>query len=163
MVLCSYVLMGFWFCGFMVLWFYGFGNLPNLHFLLSGRSWSHLHDFQGFIKRIGGIFRCPSFRKLTNIRHRAARHQWIVIILGLGSQSWDLGSLNCFEGPQDSFPDFPGFPAWLFCRTFCCCDFSYPVFLTLHQKASQNGVQIDPKSMKNDVGSHLEKSVRKCT
>ena len=25
------------------------------------------------------------------------------------------------------------------------------------QKASQNGVQIDSKSMKNDVGSHLEK------
>ena len=38
----------------------------KIHSMFSGRYWSHIEDFRDFIKRIGGIVRCPSFRKLTN-------------------------------------------------------------------------------------------------
>ena len=47
---------------------------------------------------------------LNDIRHRAARHQWSVSNALLGSQSWDLGSLDCFKGPQDPGADLLGFP-----------------------------------------------------
>ena len=43
------------------------------------------------------------------IRHRAARHQWSVsnaLVRFTSRRIWE--SLNCFKGPQDPFPDFPG-------------------------------------------------------
>ena len=60
-----------------VSWFLGFKDLPNFHFMSTGRFcsispnfhsmffgryWSHIQDIQEFIRRIFGLFRCPSFR-----------------------------------------------------------------------------------------------------
>ena len=39
--------------------------LPNFHFMFSGRYWSRIQDFQEFIRRIVGIFRHPSFPKVS--------------------------------------------------------------------------------------------------
>ena len=42
--------------------------LSNYHFLFSGRYWSHIQDFQEFIRRISMAVRCPSFPKITKSR-----------------------------------------------------------------------------------------------
>ncbi len=52
--------------GFKVSWFQSFlvskfEDLPNFHFMFSGRYWSHIQDFQEFVRRIVGICRSPSF------------------------------------------------------------------------------------------------------
>ena len=82
-----------WFLGFSVSWFQNFlvskclgfevswfpsllvskcqsfndPMLPKFHFMLSGRYWSHLQDFQDFIRQIFIMLWCPSFPKSTNI------------------------------------------------------------------------------------------------
>ena len=53
-----------WFESFLVSWFQSFKELPNVHFMFSGRYWSHIQDFQDFIWRIVGICWCPPFRKI---------------------------------------------------------------------------------------------------
>ena len=87
------------------------------------------------------------------------------LIPELGLPVLGSGSLNCFKGPQDPGPDLPGsigISRLIFCRYVFAVFFDILFSEFYHQKASQNGVQIDPKSMKSDVGSLLEKSIRRC-
>ena len=65
-----------WFLGFKVSKFQRLRNieyfledidpiLPTCHCMFSGRYRSHVQDFGEFIRRIDGICRCPTFRKLS--------------------------------------------------------------------------------------------------
>ena len=64
-LLWIYGFMALWFYGLMALCFLGFKNLSNFHFMFSGRYWSHIEDFQDFVRRIFIMFRRPSFAKLS--------------------------------------------------------------------------------------------------
>ena len=58
----------FWFRSFLVSKFQSIKNhfiLAELHFVVSGRYWSHIQAFHEFIKRIAGIFRHASFPRLS--------------------------------------------------------------------------------------------------
>ena len=50
-----------WFRSFLVPWFQRFKGLPNCHFMFSGRYWSHIQDYQDFIRRVDGSSRHLSF------------------------------------------------------------------------------------------------------
>ena len=62
-------------------------------------------------------------------------------------QSWDP-EIVCFKGGQGSVPQLPFFGRMTFLQVCFCRVFLYLFFATLNQKASRNGVQIEPKSMK---------------
>ena len=53
-------------------------------------------------------FHTPKLKTKKNATMPPFRHQWSVSNALRGSQSWDLGSLNCFKGPQDPVPGLRG-------------------------------------------------------
>ena len=94
--------------------------LPKSHFMFSSIYWSHIQDFQDFIRRVVGIIRRPSFAKCSSFSIfrtlRFAKNnsskvtwdflgfsevswclkKWIILILGLGTRpevlkSWKFG------------------------------------------------------------------------
>ena len=79
LLVCLFVFWGgSWFVGFLICWLLGFKvswfqsfkindpKLPEFHFMFFDRAWSHIQDFQYFIRRIVGIYRRhPPFSKST--------------------------------------------------------------------------------------------------
>ena len=82
------------------------------------------------------------------IRHCAAKHQWSVIMPGLGCQP---GILDSFKGPQGEVPGLVGIGRMTFLQVCFCCVFLYPFFLTLTPtsipKWSPTRPNIDEKMM----------------
>ena len=52
--------------GFEMFWFQSFEDLPNFQFMISGRYWSHVQDFQNCLRRISMICRCRPLQICVN-------------------------------------------------------------------------------------------------
>ena len=123
----------------MLLWFYSFRvswfkKSPNVNFIFSGSYWSHIQDFQDFIKRIVGFVRRPSFPKLTNL--------WV-------SENWRFAKITCFGNGRI-------FSFWFFRRPFLKCP---GVSKDEHVLGNGDGFKnLEITEMKGFLGSRINKS-----